>query len=147
LPQADEEDAMTWRTWVAGQLRAYVPLTDIIPPKYMRAAGSMTGRPDQVPFLIVEVGANYAGPYPSVSEQDLYIHVHDAPGDYMQIDDVINKVRLALMSGEDVQTAPARTPDGVACAWQNESRDLADDMYGTIYKTATFTLRGKMTDA
>jgi len=138
---------MTWRTWVAEQLRAYTPLTDIIPPKYMRAAGSLTGRPDQVPFLIVEVGANYTGPYPSVSEQDLYVHVHDEPGDFMRIDDAIDKVRLALMSGEDVQTAPVRTIDGVSCAWQNDSRDLSDDMYGTIYKTATFTLRGLMTDA
>jgi hypothetical protein len=138
---------VTWRTYAAEQLRQYAPLTAQIPTRQMLAAGSMTARPESVPFLIIEIGSVYTGPFPGVSEQDLYIHVHDEPGDFMRIDEMLRLVRLAMMSGSDLQTNSARIAGGIACSWANDSRDLSDDMYRTIYKTSSYTLRGIMTNA
>jgi hypothetical protein len=133
---------MNWRTWAAEQLRLYVPLTTIIPAKSMYAAGSLTGRPSLVPFLIVDFGTEFIGPYPGASEQEMDVFVHDEPGDFMRIDQVLTYVRQALMGGEDVTTGRVAETNGIAVSWDSDSRDLADDGYKTIYKFASFTLRG-----
>jgi hypothetical protein len=67
--------------------------------------------------------------------QNAELWAHDQPGSYARIDAILAAVRGALVG----QVA---LPGAVACRWQGDSQDLADDGLGTITRNSAFRLVG-----
>lgn len=106
------------------------------------AAGALTGSPpsDQRPFIVINVGSDYPelndGDAPAWSKRTASIWVHDDPGSYDRIDDIIPAIRAALV-GQVAQ------PDAIAITWDGDSDQLADDMMGTIVRNTNYQLIGR----
>lgn len=67
--------------------------------------------------------------------QNAQIWAHDQPGSYQRIDSLLAAVRAALVG-------PVALPGAIACRWQGDSQDLADDGLGTITRNSAFVFIG-----
>lgn len=127
---------MDWRSWAYARLTEEDnPLLALVPAASIYGAGGLTGSPANKPFIIPKFGTrvrrNPEGPY----TETLEVWIHDEPGDYLRIDAILGVVKDRLHG----QVA---LPGAVQCRWEGNSGDLADDGYGTIVKTTSFTLVG-----
>lgn len=130
---------MDWRTWAFNRLRNRAQLTAILTSGEadIYGAGSLTGAPADKPFIVLGFGIEtpeLRDDVKSVStSQYMTVFVHDEPGDYLRIGQILEEVKLAL---EGVVPDP-----GAFCAiWQGNSGDLGDDQLGTIMRNAEFRL-------
>lgn len=131
---------MNWRTWAKTKLADHSPLTDKIPAASHFGAGSLQGAPKDKPFLVILIGATNVdlndGGAPLATSQEAVIWVHDEPGSYDLIDECLPLVREALIGQVAEDT-------GIACVWQGDSGELADDSYGTIVRNSNYRLVGR----
>lgn len=134
---------MNWRTWLKTKLDAAIPITSVVPTRLIFGAGSLSASPAQNdrPFIVIRTGLEDPelndGDAPAVTSQFASVWVHDNPGSYDQIDALLLLVRQAL-----VGQVPDNT--GIACVWQGDSVELADDTYGTIVRNGNYRLLGKV---
>lgn len=127
---------MNWRQWIYTTLSAAGPVTAIVPSVRIISSGALTGRPNATPFLVVRVMPLTRELAEGVAHsQNAEIWAHDQPGSYARIDNVLAAVRAALVG----QVA---LPGAVACRWQGDSGDLADDGLGTISRNSAFRCIG-----
>lgn len=64
-----------------------------------------------------------------------WVWVHDDPGDYTRIDDVLDRVRIVL------QGARGGSQSGIVVArWIDSSDDLFDDQMGTVCRYDRYTI-------
>lgn len=137
---------MEWRSWAMTRLKGYAPLTAGIPPLLpatsMFGSGSMNGAPAARPFLYVAYGADTPelrdDGKPVANSQVMTVYVHDEPGDYTRIDQILVLVKTAL-EGQVVDGI-----NGIFAIWQGASPDLADDRFQTIVRNAEFRLVGRL---
>jgi hypothetical protein len=131
---------MNWRRWIYDTLRADAAVTTIVPQSSILGAGSITGRIDTKPFIIitkmpsiptVKVGTAY--------RLSVRVWAHDVPGSYQRIDSVLRAAQTAL-------SVVVALPGAVRCEWQDSSQDLADDGFGTITRYSTFQCVGTGTE-
>src|SRR6478609_3636971 len=92
------------------------------------------------PFLQIRWGGNAEGlKQTPVTRRTVTIWVHDVPGDYTVIDQVISRLRTLLLALEG-------QPNGggfvVAVEWAGDSEDLSDDGHETITRNVAFELVG-----
>jgi len=94
--------------------------------------------PQQRPFLQLRWGRNDEGLYTS-TRRSLVIWVHDEPGDYTRIDNIILRLRALLPS-----LVPSRDDNGwlQGVEWTGDSEDLTDDGHKTIARNTSFVLVG-----
>lgn len=124
---------MNWREWVYSTLSSDAALLEVVPIGSMYGAGSVGDRPENKPFIIIRLS-------PSTrvnsfwSDSNVVVWVHDDPGDYARIDQVIDLCRRALD-----KKIPGR-PGGIVAEWTGDSADLADDGYGTITRNTSYRL-------
>lgn len=94
--------------------------------------------PQTRPFLQLRWGVNAIGLDVS-TRRSLVIWVHDQPGDYTKIDQIIFRLRgliPSLIGTRDTQGYL----QGVV--WEGDSEDLTDDGHRTIARNTSFTLVG-----
>lgn len=100
---------------------------------------SAVDTPAMRPFAVTRWREDSPGIGP-VSRRTLTIWVHDTPGSYKRIDDVIRRVREVLEPVVAMQD-----PDGGwlnQIEWRGNSEDLSDDVQGTVVRNATFLVVG-----
>lgn len=134
---------MDWRVWLFETLAGHAGVAALLndPDTDIYGAGGIDSPPVARPFIEIRAGTKIRGPFPGVSQQYATIWVHDAPGDYMLIDSLIEQIKDAL-SGSSREASVSET-DGVSCRWMSDSQELADDGYGTITRNTQFQLNGK----
>jgi len=133
---------MDWRVWLFDTLAGHAgigALLDVDQDIY--GAGGTDSPPERRPFIEIRAGGRIRGPYPGVAQQYATIWVHDAPGDYMLIDSLIEEIKDALCGSS--REAPVSETDAVSCRWMSDSGELADDGYGTITRNTQFQLNGR----
>jgi hypothetical protein len=126
---------MTWRGYVWEKLRADAGLTAIVPVDSVFASGSMEEVPADKPFIVLRFDPATPAIKPAMI-QDFSVWVHDDPGSYARIDQVLGIIRTML---------PGPVPDdgGILIEWQGDSPELADDIRETIVRNASFRLAGR----
>lgn len=131
---------MIWRTWLKTKLDAGAPYSGPILTTSIYGAGSLTGTPKKKPFIMIRVGSDVPvfneGGIPEIVSKEGVVWVHDEPGSYDTIDQVLSEV-IAQLAGQVSEVG------GIACVWQGSSPELADDAYGTITRNCSFRLVGK----
>lgn len=103
------------------------------------AAGVLAGdvdTPSARPFINLRWGETTPG-LSTVDNRVVSIWVHDRPGDYTRIDNIIRRIKQVLIALEGTQHTTGWI---VAVEWVTDSDDLTDDGHGTITRTTTHTL-------
>lgn len=121
---------MNWRAWVDETLKANEELVAL-------AKGgihsTLSETPKAKPFIVVRMSTKT----PDVGDfQDIAIWVHDQPGTYKTIDEILGKIR-------DLLDGPITAPGAIAAIWQGDSNDLADDSRGTVVRVSNYRLAGR----
>ena len=124
---------MEWRSWVRDRLLGHAPFVALVPAESVHGAGSLNGRPDNIPFVVLRLGPLTREPGGFAQWRELTVWAHDEPGGYLRIDEVLAEARVALET-------PVNEPGAVLVEWQGGSPDLADDGYNTITKNDSYRL-------
>lgn len=96
--------------------------------------------PETRPFMQIRWGQNQVGlRNTAVSRRTLTVWVHDQPGDYGVIDQVLVRVKELLPGLEGMSNGLGHV---AAIEWTGDSEDLADDGHSTITRNATFSVVG-----
>lgn len=131
---------MNWRAWLKERLDEDGALTSVIPANRIHGAGSLTGSPGKRPFALIHLGEELPvfneGGVPEVTSNEAVIWIHDDPGSYDQIDEILVLV-IAQLTGQVSEET------GIACVWQGNSGELSDEAYGTITRNSSFRLVGR----
>lgn len=96
--------------------------------------------PQTRPFLQLRWGRNDVGlSQTEIGRRNLTIWVHDQPGDYTRIDQIVMRLRTLLpaLVGESNGLGYL-----MAVEWSGDSEDLADDGHRTITRNTSFSLVG-----
>ena len=129
---------MNWRSWLYTRITTDVGVLALLPVGSVFAAGSMEGREDTRPFVVVRLGSNTAelndADEPYVTNQEAAIWVHDEPGSYKRIDDTLAALRAALAG---------QVNEAIAAIWQGDSPELSDPDQGTIVRYSSYRLYGR----
>lgn len=96
--------------------------------------------PQVRPMIVLRWGATVPGVGP-IDQRTLQVWVHDKPGSYNTINDVLGRVRALLRPLVGVNVG------GVdewitSINWRGDSDDLRDDEAGTITRNAEFRITG-----
>lgn len=127
---------MNWRQWIYQSLTANGSITAIVPASRIFSSGALTGRIDANPFLVIRMMPSNMELSEGVAHsQNVAVWAHDQPGSYQRIDTLLGLVRATLVG----QVA---SPGAIACRWQGDSQDLADDGLGTITRNSAFLCVG-----
>lgn len=127
-----------WRIWLFNKLRDSADVTELVPIKSIYGAGSLTGIPSLKPFLVIRVGDEIT-PLPGVSRTDATIWAHDDVGNYLTIDDLLQRVRNALCGRNEI-TGQVPVARAIAARWIGNGPDQSDPTYGTLMKVSNYTL-------
>lgn len=127
---------MDWRSWAYGRLTEVGnPLLALLSAGDVHGGGSLEFVPKNKPFLVLRFGpklrAHADGPYTS----SLTVWIHDQPGSYKRIEDILPIVKARL-------DGPVSAEGATLCEWTGDSGDLADDGYKTITRNSSFNLVG-----
>lgn len=127
---------MNWRQWIYTTLNANAPFAALVPSTSVFSDGALTGRVDKNPFVVIRLMPMTRELAEGVAHgQNAEIWAHDQPGSYSRIDSILAAVRGAL-SGQ------VALPGAIACRWQSDSVDFADDGLGTISRNSLFRCYG-----
>lgn len=129
---------MDWREWLNEQLND--PAVSSLVGGRIFAAGSLKGAPKDKPFVTFRLGQTISelndDGKPHVFRHEAIVFIHDVPGSYRRIDNLLNVVRSILVGQVSAESA-------IACTWQGDSGELSDEFYGTITRNASFRLIGR----
>lgn len=131
-----------WRVWVRDTLVASATFTDRLPAESFFAGGSLEGPPDNRPFAVLRMEPEGRGPFKGISVARGSLWVHDEPGTYLTIDQIL-QVSRDILCGEGAIEGQRIAANGGIIVWRGFSGDLANTDYGTILRTSTFDLYGK----
>ena len=100
-----------------------------------------TDTPQERPYTTIRWGNTNPGLNASYTMifRDFQIWVHDVPGDYTKIDNILLRIRQ-LLTGVEGANAGAGFVSMVE--WEGDSDDLSDDAQGTITRYGEFHLVG-----
>jgi hypothetical protein len=127
---------VNWRKWIYDTLVANTAFVALVPANRIISSGALTGRRDNNLFVVIRM-------LPMVGElaegvahsQTAEIWAHDQPGSYGRIDQALGLAKAALVG-------PVALPGAVACRWQGDSQEFADDGLGTITRNSAFRCVG-----
>jgi hypothetical protein len=125
---------MDWRTYVYQTLQNDAGLTSIVGHR-IYSAGTVEETPSRKPFIVL-VFEELTPQFEGADIQALTVWVHDNPGSYLRIGEVLERIRTALVG-------PVVATNGVAIRWDGDSRDLADDTRKTIVKTSSYHMANR----
>lgn len=111
----------------------------IIPPQRWMEGGSLLETPVR-PFAVMRYQGHNPG-LSRVNQTRLEVWVHDEPGNYIRIEQVLRLVReriTSMVAYNDVELGVSLMDP----IWEGESVDLFDDGHRTNTKSSTFLLTG-----
>jgi hypothetical protein len=130
---------MSMRVWVHNRVSNHTEIASLLPGG-IHSAGSLDTVPNRKPFMATRA-ANEA---PELTDDNLAIAaaqqftfwVHDQPGNYENIDEVIEQLRLFLSSAPNESLDPAKfgAKAFIRAEWLFTSDDLRDDEMDTVVK-------------
>lgn len=113
-------------------MKAHAPLMALLPGG-IHQASSLNNVPDKKPFLVHRMHNGLRYQRGLGDRSYLQVWVHDVPGDYMRIDEVIELVKSVL------EAVPAQG-SLLQVRWLEDSVDLQDDDMGTICRNSRYEL-------
>lgn len=126
---------MDWRRWAYDTLRMDDEILSLMPESGILGGGALRSAPKVKPFLIIGINPAFRSNV-RTRVGGMVISVHDEPGDYGRIDQILNRVRDLL------NNAVPGEPGSTVVEWLTDSQDLADDGYGTIMRNSSYRLVG-----
>ena len=121
------------RSVVRGSVIADTALTNIIPASRWIDSSAVLDKPPTRPFAVFRYGELQHVAKPGAFRL-LRVWVHDTPGSYKQIEEVLRLLRANLERLSDKQSK-------ILCIeWQSDGEDLSDPTYNTVFKVATFRI-------
>lgn len=127
---------MERRKWVWETLRNFTAINSEVPEDNFYGAGSVVQVPEVKPFIVIrmeEVVVELRDGDDSVTSQLALINVHDEIGSYARVERILRACQAALIG-------PLQ--EAIVCQWQGDSADLADDTYGTIFRSGSYRIVG-----
>lgn len=128
---------MDWRGWAYNALTFSTDITDTIPVDRIYGSGAVEVVPNTKPFMVIRMETQVPelndGDEPEITSMNMSLWVHDEPGSYVTIDAVLAAARAILVG---------TVPSALACMWQGDTGDLADDTYKTITRSSSYRLIG-----
>lgn len=126
---------MDWRIWVYERVSTDADVLEVVPVERIFGAGAMDATPDDKPFIQLKFGSKVKDAGPGLYRQFMTVWVHDVPGDYMRIDQVLGLIQKAfnVRIGQE---------GGIKAQWIGDSQDLSDEGHNTITRNATYALVG-----
>ena len=128
---------MNWRRWAYDTLRMDSQITSLMPVDGILGGGALRSAPKVKPFLIIGLNPSLRPNVASATIGGMVITVHDEPGDYGRIDQVLSRVKQLF------NNAVPGEPGSTVVEWLTDSQDLADDGYGTILRNSSYRLVGE----
>jgi hypothetical protein len=125
------------REWVYGVLSGSSTIAGIVGTRIWQGE-SLDGAPNIKPFLIYRMGNTSPDNFLHVARRQyltVYCHDEGQPGDYSQIDMLMQAVMDAL-----INAPPAPQYHVIECRWLENSSDQDDREMGTILRYARFQL-------
>jgi len=122
-------------------LREDADLADLVGTRIIQRSSTIEQPPTQVPYIVYNLGNRYnKGPSRlKASVQGIQVWVHDEPGDYFRIDQILQRVKVVL------EELPEGTPDGfLGIRHLETSQDLWDDLLKHIVRNTR--LQATLTD-
>jgi hypothetical protein len=92
--------------------------------------------PIQRPYGVLRWGDTSPG-LAQVNERTLTVWIHDNPGDYRKIDDILARLRVLLEGISAYKTTRGWIAE---IRWLTDSGDLSDDTTRTIARTSTYAI-------
>jgi hypothetical protein len=126
---------MDWRQWSFEMMVNTPAITALVPAGSIHGAGSVPGAPKDKPFMVLRLGMELPNAVQS-RNGELTVYVHDEPGDYGRIDDILLAVYQTL------DRFQVKEPGAVCVEFLEGSQDLFDDGYGTIMRYSSWKLVG-----
>jgi hypothetical protein len=126
---------MNWYPWARNTLVGNSSVVSDVPANRIFAAGSVEGRPP-TRFIVLRFGPEVPRVGDAI-EQELQVWIHDEPGSYDAINNCLSLTRTALEAG------PIAVQGAIACNWNGNSADLADDGFNTLARYASYLLIGR----
>lgn len=128
------------RTWVYQTLSGDVALNALLPGG-LHASTSLDRTPAEKPFLMYRSVANLPDLRGDDGDQTIsetfLIFAHDAPGDYLQIDTIMARIKQLLGGVYDQANGIIRS------IWLETSDDFRDEDMGTITKYCRIQVKSK----
>lgn len=129
------------RVWVHQRMKNHAPLTALVSTR-IAAATAQEKAPDTKPFIVhraISELPDLRGDDTVRTRTDTYlIFVHDVPGDYMQIDQILSILRQLFENVSDQEENIIRS------TWIENSEDFRDDDMGTILKYARIQVKSRV---
>lgn len=126
------------RTWVYDQMMGHTAMNVIVGQR-IYSTTSLQKAPSQKPFIMYRQLSNrpdMRGDDGSlVKDENWLIFVHDIPGDYLQIDQLLRYLRELFEDTYDQGNGIIRS------MWLEDSEDFRDDDMGTILKYARISVK------
>lgn len=133
------------RATIRAALLADYPLTAWLRSRGAAEAviqGSTAADTDQIltrPHLILRFGSKDPG-VGTVDKRNLTVWVHDEPGDYGLIDNIVNRVRFILTG---IEARPTDDGKWISCIkWLGDDDDAYDDGPGTAVRASNYLIVG-----
>lgn len=119
------------RTWVYEQMTGNSALVTATPGG-IKASTAVSKTPHEKPYILYRQTSDVQGfrgdDADMVRRTGFMIFVHDVPGDYLQIDSILEMLRGLFQDTQDQANRVVR------CDWITVSEDLRDEDMGTITK-------------
>lgn len=121
-------------------LKSDAALGDIIHPDNWHSRGSLTDRPDEMPFGVVAFSVESPG-LASIRRIAVDVYVHDERGSYLLVDSALDNVERVCQEMVHVKTARAEI---LQVEYSGRSGDLEDDGFRTMTRYSSFQIIGKI---
>ena len=126
------------RAWLYSQITGDASTLAMIPGG-MHASTSLEKTPELKPFIMFRLSAHRPGNRGDDVDVDrlesYQLFVHDVPGDYLQIDSIIKRLKDLLVNVKDPAAGISRV------IWLEDSEDFRDEDMGTILRYARIQIR------
>jgi len=124
---------MSTRSWLYQRMVASAPLVSLLPGGIHQTT-SLNTAPHQKPFTMYrqtsDVSTLRGDGQERIRSNGYMIFVHDVPGDYLKIDEILEQMKLLFQDTVDQANGVAKS------LWLETSEDVRDDDMGTIMKFA-----------
>jgi len=124
------------RSWVYGKMTGHSPLTTLVGSRIYES--SMLQETPTKPYIMYKMFVTQAemmgDDRPKVFNQSMQVFVHDVPGDFLRIDDIIRILKDLFHNASDKLA-------GVEIVrWLDSSEDFKDSDMGTIIRFIRFRI-------
>lgn len=122
------------RTWLQNTLTTHPGLSALVGDRVFQG-GSLSSSLTPKPYVVVILGNDTSeglGEDVDLHRQFFTLYVHDEPGDYSRIDDIVTQLKHALVNAFNKEAGV------ITVRYLETSRDLDDETLNTILRYIRF---------